>query len=320
MKITKNHVILFSGMLQLILLIVADAQTQSFSENKCTSGEVFSHSQFSDPYSAVHAFDNIVGDNDNNWCSLPFPNQQDFWIAYKFSLPEKINKVRIYPRPAYSTLNFQNFSIEGSNNSTNGNDGNWVSLQNNLSMLNLEGWNDFVFENQNPYLTYRIKGKGNLYGGAYTVNVSEIQMMSSEGGAAPSQLCQSFYCDGEGNVSIGTPLSATGYRLSVQGKIMAEGVKVELQSKWPDYVFDNAYPLKPLKEVGEYIRINNHLPEMPSAGEVKSGGLDLAEINIKLLQKIEELTLYQLELLEKQLELMRKVEKLENKIASMTER
>jgi hypothetical protein len=92
---------------------------------------------------------------------------------------------------------------------------------------------------------------------------------------------------------------------------MAEGVKVELQSKWPDYVFDNAYPLKPLKEVGEYIRINNHLPEMPSANEVKSGGLDLAEINIKLLQKIEELTLYQLQLLEK-------VEKLESKITSTT--
>jgi hypothetical protein len=129
----------------------------------------------------------------------------------------------------------------------------------------------------------------------------------------PSQFCESIYCDNAGNVSVGTPLSATGYKLSVQGKIMAEGVKVELQSRWPDYVFDNAYTLKPLKEVGEYIRINNHLPEMPSASEVKNGGLDLAEMNIKLLQKIEELTLYQLELLEK-------VEKLERKITSITDK
>jgi hypothetical protein len=63
----------------------------------------------------------------------------------------------------------------------------------------------------------------------------------------------------------------------------------------PDYVFANNYKLKSLKEVEEFIKQNSHLPEIPSAKEIKKNGLLLAEMNMSLLKKIEELTLYTIE-------------------------
>jgi hypothetical protein len=94
-----------------------------------------------------------------------------------------------------------------------------------------------------------------------------------------------------GNLGIGTILPDE--KLTVKGKIHSQEVKVDmLGSLVPDYVFAKNYNLKTLKEVETFINKNNHLPEMSSANEVEKNGLLLAEMNMKLLQKIEELTLY----------------------------
>lgn len=81
-------------------------------------------------------------------------------------------------------------------------------------------------------------------------------------------------------------------KLTVKGKIHAEEVRIDLSIPVPDYVFANDYKLKTLQEVESYIKQNNHLPEIPSAQEIEKNGLMLAEMNIKLLKKIEEMTLY----------------------------
>ena len=95
-----------------------------------------------------------------------------------------------------------------------------------------------------------------------------------------------------GNVGIGTS-DTHGYKLAVAGKTITEEVKVQLQSNWPDYVFENDYELPTLKEVEQHINKKGHLKDIPSAKEVeKNGGFELGEMNRKLLQKIEELTLY----------------------------
>lgn len=94
-----------------------------------------------------------------------------------------------------------------------------------------------------------------------------------------------------GNVGIGTT-DPQGYKLAVNGNMIATSVKVKLHADWPDYVFHKNYSLKPLYEVEKYIKVNNHLPDIPSAYEIQVGGLDLGEMNAKLLKKIEELTLY----------------------------
>lgn len=100
----------------------------------------------------------------------------------------------------------------------------------------------------------------------------------------------------EGSVGIGTTAVPTGYKMAVLGKVIAEEIKVRKQSNgWPDYVFSSTYKLPSLNEVEKFIKKNSHLPEIPSAKEIEENGLVLGEMNAKLLQKIEELTLYIIE-------------------------
>ena len=102
-----------------------------------------------------------------------------------------------------------------------------------------------------------------------------------------------LFVDSVGNVSLGNSYKiATGYKLSVNGKIMAEGVRVQFDNNWPDYVFDKNYKLASLKEIEAFIKKERHLPDIPSAQDVLKDGIDLGEMNKKLLEKIEELTLH----------------------------
>ena len=117
--------------------------------------------------------------------------------------------------------------------------------------------------------------------------------------------CANIHCVGD-NVGIGT--TTTGpHRLAVEGSIGARAIKVQTSGGWSDFVFDDDYDLKPLKEVENYITQNNHLPDIPSENEVIKDGINLGEMDAKLLQKIEELTLYLIEQDKKIEELQKKV-------------
>ncbi|WP_394773471.1 tail fiber protein [Flavobacterium sp.] len=97
-----------------------------------------------------------------------------------------------------------------------------------------------------------------------------------------------------GNVGIGT--TNPDSKLTVAGNIHAQEVKVTVNAgEVPDYVFANDYKLKSLQEVEDYIKENKHLPEIPSAKEIEKNGLMLAEMNLNLLKKMEEMTLYMIE-------------------------
>lgn len=100
-----------------------------------------------------------------------------------------------------------------------------------------------------------------------------------------------------GKVVIGGSIMANmpgTYKLYVEDGILTEKIKVALSSttQWSDFVFNDNYNLKPLAEVENYVKENKHLPEIPSADEVVKNGIDLGNMDSKLLQKIEELTLY----------------------------
>lgn len=112
---------------------------------------------------------------------------------------------------------------------------------------------------------------------------------------SPSSSVELMRIAGSGQVSIGTSSAATGHLLSVGGKIAAEEILVDLEVDWPDYVFEASYPLRPIKELKSFIATHKHLPDVPSAAEVKSNGIYLGQMNAALLQKIEELTLYLIE-------------------------
>ena len=114
--------------------------------------------------------------------------------------------------------------------------------------------------------------------------------------------------DDNGSVRIGNvPILASGYKLYVEQGILTEKVKVALSSSlaWADYVFAKDYKLQPLAEVESFINTNKHLPNMPSATELAKEGLDLGKMQAKQMEKIEELTLYLIQM-QKEIDTLKK--------------
>lgn len=151
----------------------------------------------------------------------------------------------------------------------------------------------------NPFSQLHIKGGGtqsiriedssnnNL---SFDFSVSENSGFSLK--EATSNSTRLFIQKTTGNVGIGTTIIPSNYKLAVAGKMITEEVKVQLQTAWPDYVFSNTYNLPSLASVEKHIKDKGHLKDIPSENEVLKNGIHLGEMNAKLLQKIEELTLY----------------------------
>ena len=101
-----------------------------------------------------------------------------------------------------------------------------------------------------------------------------------------------------GKVIIGNVTVPTGYKLAVEQGIITEKIKVAVYGtvNWADFVFDEDYKLQELNALEKYIKSNKHLPDVPSAEEVVANGIDLGKMDATLLQKVEELTLYVLQL------------------------
>jgi len=134
-----------------------------------------------------------------------------------------------------------------------------------------------------------------------TNNVTHINYATAEdtyirGGKSTSKV---ILGDDSGPVIVGSVASTpAGYKLFVSQGILTERLKVAVNGSgnWADYVFADDYQLMPLEKVEEFINANNHLPNVPSAEEMVNSGLDVATSVAKLLEKIEELTLYMIEM------------------------
>ncbi len=119
-----------------------------------------------------------------------------------------------------------------------------------------------------------------------------------------------------GKVGIGT-INTYGYELAVLGKILADEVMIKHPVDWGDYVFKPEYKLMPVNELAAFVKLNSHLPGVPSEKEVSENGYGLAQMNEILLKKVEELTLYiiqQQEMLQKQQEISQKQQDEINKL------
>lgn len=122
-------------------------------------------------------------------------------------------------------------------------------------------------------------------------------MKYEDGGAVPEK--DNFIFKGSSNflqnVGIGTH-SRDNYKLAVAGRIICEELKVELENDWPDYVFGTEYHLKDLNQLKVEIDSLGHLPNVPSADQVKEEGIGLGELTRIQMEKIEEITLYLIQL------------------------
>ncbi len=118
--------------------------------------------------------------------------------------------------------------------------------------------------------------------------------------------------DSNGQVCIGTSTTSpvADAKLTVAGKISARDITIKVDAG-ADFVFKNDYALPSLAHVEKYVLENKHLPEIPSAKEMQENGVQVSEMQIKLLQKIEELTLHMIEM-------NKKIEKLEKNILLKT--
>ena len=137
-----------------------------------------------------------------------------------------------------------------------------------------------------------VLGQGNNAGGNNLTNVGSIGI-----GTATPDAAAALDVNGAvkiGDVDINTP---GDYNLYVEAGILTEKVKVAVktESEWSDHVFEKDYELKPLEKVEAFVTKNKHLPGIPSASAVVKEGIDLAQMDARLLEKIEELTLYTIE-------------------------
>ena len=177
------------------------------------------------------------------------------------------------------------------------------------------------------YYGYGVHGKGGYIGvygqvtptgdSSYRGVVGQVSGGSGENvgvwaSASGSGRNYAVYASGDIKVTsqlfIGTSTAeedlVSDYSLAVDGKAIVEEMVVELSGDWPDYVFEEDYQLKSLTEVKSFIDENGHLPEIPSAKEMEaSDGVAVGEMQRLLVQKIEELTLYMIELEKKNVEL-----------------
>jgi hypothetical protein len=144
------------------------------------------------------------------------------------------------------------------------------------------------------YLAIEIKGESALYafsftGYAYNEDLRIVFDQDITGAAQPFTNYDPFTV--QGNVGIGT--TNPTQKLTVNGTVYSTEVKVDVSAgTGPDYVFEPTYQLPSLTEIESYIKANKHLPEVPSAKEMETNGINLSEMNMLLLKKVEELTLH----------------------------
>ncbi len=179
-----------------------------------------------------------------------------------------------------------------------------------------------IYNNSSGSLSFYKPGQGNLF----TVNDQEFQMKTSislvgslgdlislygdrvgqsnmygfgietNGGTLYNKAVSGYNWYINRNADQGTHamMKLNNEELIVDGKILSEEVKVQVVNG-PDYVFEEDYPLAFLEEIKAYITVNKHLPEVPSAKEMETNGINLSEMNMLLLKKVEELTLHLIE-------------------------
>ncbi len=166
----------------------------------------------------------------------------------------------------------------------------------------VSGTNGSLIMLHNPHVPFRTDNSASGYNGraglrmAINENVSSYWDMGLAGDffhIYRTSQGEFFRITNQGNVGIGT-ISPTE-KLVVDGKILAEEIKVQNVPS-SDYVFEPDYNLRPIHEVETFVKENKHLPDIPSSEEFKEHGVGLGEMDDMLLRKVEELTLYVIEL------------------------
>ncbi|SFQ22922.1 FliH/SctL family protein [Flavobacterium akiainvivens] len=194
------------------------------------------------------------------------------------------------------------------------------NVQNPTSVIHANG--TVTFENlanaTTPAFMLGTDANGNVF--EYPVpdgggSISDADWLKPDG-TLPMNINDNIYTNGKVGINTNTFPTQVGtedvsfYNLFVTGGILTEEVRVAEVDDWADYVFKPDYKLPTLKEVEEYIQQKGHLINIPSETEVKQNGVELTEMNKLLLEKVEELTLYVIDMNKKIEEQQKEIEQL----------
>jgi len=153
--------------------------------------------------------------------------------------------------------------------------------------------------------------------GGFHIAAGDLYLVANSGltiGNYYNHSVRMFVQASTGNVGVGT--TNPQYLLSVKGTVGAQEFIVT-NTGWSDYVFQPGYRLRPLREIGAYIRANHHLPDIPSEAEVKAKGVSVGEMQSKLLAKVEELTLHMIQADERNNRLEEQNQELRDRLARL---
>ena len=160
-----------------------------------------------------------------------------------------------------------------------------------------------------------IQGSEGNYQAFWLTAANGVFKIGANGGTEPALGVINITMDDK--VGIGT-LNPGSFKLAVEGKIGAREIKVTLANPWPDYVFHEPYQFMSLLNLEKYINQHKHLPGIPTATEVKeNGGIDLGDMNARLLEKIEELTLHMIEMKKEIKSLQKENQQLKTQVAAL---
>ncbi len=222
---------------------------------------------------------NTVAFSTNYWdFRMDLGTKLTFWHHTNLSSPTKVFELGFDHVKIHSKLEVGEFSEYGSGMTPNGTQGYNLSLG--LRQVSDGIWN----------------GSGSAL---FSTNTGELQILTNSSGtiSGPSDLINNVrMMIHHSGVSIGTTYLPNNYTLSVDGTAIFTKIVIREISDWPDFVFEKEYDLRSLQEVEAFIVQNGHLPEVPSAAEVHKEGMDVIEINKILILKVEELTLYLIQL------------------------
>lgn len=174
-----------------------------------------------------------------------------------------------------------------------------IAIGNNAGFNVVEGENNIFIGRETPAFSSSAKDELNIgnwiFGVNGTIGIGNFSNPLPSDGIAP---------DGE------------KYKLFVKDGIRTEKIKVDVASDngWADYVFDEGYELLPLSDLESFIHQNGHLPEVPTTEEAIKNGVELKAMNILLLKKIEELTLYSIEQQKRSAEQQKRIDALEKQM------
>jgi hypothetical protein len=207
------------------------------------------------------------------------------------------------------------------------------ALQNRMRIQGSNGYVGIATESPDTRLHVVSGTDVSLTGGGYVqlgdsdaenIGIDNNEIMARNDGAAATLYIQKdqgnvLLCNTEmGQVGIGISdpanLPDPSYLLAVDGKILAEEVRIELSGAWPDYVFTPEYNLLEIDELHRSIQKNGHLPGIPSAKQLEAEGMEIGDMQKRMMEKIEELTLYIIQINDENKVLESRLKKLENSI------